>query len=118
MYDDDTERFRSIDGFLKNTIAEKNAQDKAIIREVEEFKVAQARRQSAAFQKRQRWAAEHRQKEKEKPQGPSLLERSAANKKHMAKYEADIKLWRQKWYVKVLAPFGLASFLNPPKFGE
>ena len=268
MYDDDKERFRSLDGFLKNSIAEKNAQDKAIIRGIEEFKFTQDQRQSAAFQKRQRWAAEprpdqnllkirevraasvaevrdgnslkiiddttgeellvrlygvdapelqqehgieakqfleaqvlgkkitfrvkaekyafrvmiwvddgsvnllmvqrghamkfldfedqysdafirgelnakasrlgiwsyasppqpawmrrlnlvqHRQKEKEKSQGPSLLESTAAYNKDMAKYEADIKLWRQKWYVKIFAPLGLASFLNPPRFGE
>lgn len=63
---------------------------------------------------------EYRMKEKEKSQdvqGLSLFEKTKIHNDFMDKYDEDIKVWRQKWYVKIFAPLGLASFLKPPKFG-
>lgn len=55
---DDKERFRSLDGFLKNTISEKESQDRAIIKQNKEFADAQRQKGSDAYLKRRKWSAE------------------------------------------------------------
>lgn len=65
---------------------------------------------------------EHRKKEEqrkiESSRSLSTLESSEQTTKRFLKWDEDVNVWRKKWYVKLLAPLGLGSFLKPPKYGD